>query len=1028
MEAMKLLLTVAFLVLVLILVQWENVCVSGSDSVQCREEERLALLHINASISFPIHSLEGKWEGKECCQWERVTCDSITGHVTQLDLGISFDYWFDYYQEIQEGILLNATLFLPLRQLRSLSLSAQGIYNCTDGAGLETWANLTKLEILDLSRNSLDGSIIYDLASVPSLRKLDLSRNHINNSLPNNRLETWSNLTKLEILDLSRNSLDGSIIYDLASVPSLRKLDLSINHINNSLPNINGFEYWSNLTKLEMLDLSWNQLDISMLSSLAQVSSLRALYLDYNYNMMGGSFPVKELSALNLEVVSLTGHLYSGSSLDLGHWSSLKALSLADNGLNDTFKLEGLCRLKNIEELDLSFNSFTGNLPSCLGNLSSLKLVDLSHNDLEINFPSSIFERLSSLRYLSLSNNKIEGNLSIRSFFNHSNFEALGLSTRASSHFQVEVVNFPFQLEVLELANCILDVDLTFLYSQKKLQVLDLSNTRSKGPLSAVWFLLENNTNLTQLDLHKNFFTGPFQLPFIIHEKLLSLDISDNLLGRALPANITTKLPNLWYLNLSKNYCHGPLPLISKSNLETLDLSSNNLTDDIHTSFLRIQPSIPDFMDLSNNKFYGSFTDNMNFTTYPLLMLNDNNISGEIPFSICNTSFLVLDISNNELNGVLPNCIAIGRDDLWALKLSRNHLEGSLPLDMCIGQDRWLLDLSDNKLSGSIPPCSNQSGLQIVDLSQNNLTGNFPITWLNISYLMAIYIGENYLSGELPIWIGKGSYLIMLQARQNLFRGPISKQLCQLRYLRILDLSHNNLFGVIPSCIIDMGSTTDNSASLDDSRSTDELIYRSDANFLLHLAYHVKRYDGELANFELKLMSKGRLDIYLEEILLIQSIIDLSSNKLVGNIPEDIGKMNWLITLNLSNNHLSGAIPNSMSNLHQLESLDLSHNSLTGEIPRELTKLTSLESFCVAYNDLSGPTLGVEAQFISFDKSSYEGNPNLCGPPLPRSCVPTGTTQSFPDEMSDDRRRPPRKKAAGMDLAPQPFGTGAHTF
>ena len=134
---MKLLLTVAFLVLVLVLVQWENVCVSGSDSVQCREEERLALLHIKASISFPIHSLEGKWEGKECCQWERVTCDPITGHVTQLDLGISSDdlddYWYDYYQE---GISLNATLLLPLRQLRSLSLSRHGIYNCTDGAGM----------------------------------------------------------------------------------------------------------------------------------------------------------------------------------------------------------------------------------------------------------------------------------------------------------------------------------------------------------------------------------------------------------------------------------------------------------------------------------------------------------------------------------------------------------------------------------------------------------------------------------------------------------------------------------------------------------------------------------------------------------------------------------------------------------------------------------------------------------------------------------------------------------------------------
>ena len=660
--------------------------------------------------------------------------------------------------------------------------------------------------------------------------------------------------------------------------------------------------------------------------------------------------------------------------------------------------------MKNIEELDLSRNSFGGNLHSCLGNLSSLKLVDLSDNDLEINFPSSNFERLASLRYLSLSNNNIEGNLSIRSFFNHSNLEVLSLSTRASTHFQVDIVNLPFQLEVLELANCILDVELTFLYSQHKLQELDLSNTHSKGPLSAVRFLLENNTNLTRLDLHKNFFTGPLQLPFIIHEKLENLDISDNYLGGALPANITTKLPNLLSLNLSKNYFHGSLPLISKSNLGILDLSTNNLTDDIHNSFLRIQSSYLYSMDLSNNKFYGSFSYNMNFTPYSDLMLNDNNISGEIPFSICNSSFRVLDISNNELNGVLPDCITIGGDSLWALKLSRNHLEGSLPLDVCVGQGLWLLDLSDNKLSGSIPPCYNQSDLQIVDLSQNNLTGNFPITWLNISYIRAIYIGENNLSGELPIWIGNGSYLQMLQARQNLFRGHISKQICQLRYLRILDLSHNNLSGEIPSCIIDMGSTSDNSFSLDSGSMgwTGWIMDLNDANFLLHKIYIFEIYTG-LENFEMELMSKGRLDMYFEEILLIQSIIDLSSNKLVGNIPQDIGKMNWLITLNLSNNHLSGAIPNSMSNLHQLESLDLSHNFLTGEIPRELTKLTSLESFSVAYNDLSGPTLGVEAQFISFDKSSYEGNRNLCGPPLPKTCFPTGTTQPFPNKMSDDR-------------------------
>ncbi|XP_078168845.1 cuscuta receptor 1-like [Carex rostrata] len=943
---MKLLLPIALLVLVLVLVsvQWEMSSVSGSESVQCREEERLTLLYINASLPFPIHSLDGKWEGKECCRWERVTCDPITGHVIQLDLMRSGEFIWD---ENSQGFFLNASMFLPLRELRSLSLSGQGIRL---GAGHETWSNLTKLEILDFSWNNLDGSIIYDLAGVPSLRTLNLLANNINSS---------------------------------------------------SLP-INGFEYWSNLTKLEMLDLSSNQLPKSIFSSLVKVSSLRTLYLDHN--PIGGNVPVKELiSALNLEVLSLRGCGFNGSFLDLGHWSSLKALSLASNDLNDTLSLEGLCRLKNLEELDISDNSFTRNLPPCMGNLSSLKLVDLSHNDFQIKFPSSIFNRLVSLSYLSLLNNKIEGNLSLSSFLNHSNFEYLGLSTRASSHFQVEVVNLPFQLQVLQLANCILDIDPIFLYSQYKLQVLDLSNTRSTGPISAVW-LLENNTNLIKLDLHKNFFTGPLQLPFLTHEKLSSLDISDNHLDGELPVDIIIKLPNLDSLNLSKNNLHGPLPLISISNLVFLDLSFNNLHDDIQNNFPRILPSPFSILDLSFNKLYGSFTSSFNFTQGTQLSLNDNNISGGIPFSICNSSFYMLDLSNNELNGVLPGCI--GKAYHWALKLSGNNLEGSLPLEICAVPNRWFLDLSDNKLSGSIPPCSNQSDLQIVDLSQNNLTGNFPITWLNISYITAIDIGKNYLSGDLPNWINMESNLGMLLARENMFGGHIPEQICQLKYLRILDLSYNNLSGQIPSCIIDMGSTHKDVSLLGEISGHGfagrELNF-SDVNFLLHITSDFDRQSEELLNFGLELVSKGRPIFYWQKILAIVYVIDLSSNNLVGNIPVNIGRMNWLITLNLSNNHLSGTIPNSISNLHQLESFDLSHNFLTGKIPRELTKLTSLESFSVAYNNLSGPTLGVEAQFSTFDNSSYEGNPNMCGPPLSKSCPPAlDTTRPSPNEMSDD--------------------------
>lgn len=105
----------------------------------CIEEERAALLEIKASVKShcaDADDLLPTWTdhgGRECCHWERVTCNSTTGRITDLTLDHLFEIVYeDFSQKYWE---LNISLFLHFQELTNLNLAYDLLDNGIEKTG-----------------------------------------------------------------------------------------------------------------------------------------------------------------------------------------------------------------------------------------------------------------------------------------------------------------------------------------------------------------------------------------------------------------------------------------------------------------------------------------------------------------------------------------------------------------------------------------------------------------------------------------------------------------------------------------------------------------------------------------------------------------------------------------------------------------------------------------------------------------------------------------------------------------------------
>ncbi|XP_042977940.1 receptor-like protein EIX2 isoform X5 [Carya illinoinensis] len=331
-------------------------------------------------------------------------------------------------------------------------------------------------------------------------------------------------------------------------------------------------------------------------------------------------------------------------------------------------------------------------------------------------------------------------------------------------------------------------------------------------------------------------------------------------------------------------------------------------------------------LDLQGKQVEGCLVDSLQF-----FEISSNRFTGPLPESI--------DLSNNKLSGELPDC--------WM------HVYGLINLN-----------LANNNFYGKIShSMGSLVSLEFLHLSNNSFVGNLPSSLQNCSYLTTIDMGENNLSGMVPSWIGDSlPRLTILSLRSNGFYGSLPLNLCHLSNIQLLDLSLNKIGGTIPQCIKNLTSMSQK--------------WRASHNGI----YSVQRAYADHAPF----VWKGRMAMFENSLGLVK-IIDLSSNKLHGEVPEELTSLTELISLNLSRNNFTGSITLKIGLLQNLQSLDLSRNQLRGEIPTSISDISFLSYLDLSNNNLSGK-IPTGTQLQSLNASAFMGNPELCGSPLPNKC------------------------------------------
>ncbi|XP_060192500.1 receptor-like protein 43 [Lycium barbarum] len=456
----------------------------------------------------------------------------------------------------------------------------------------------------------------------------------------------------------------------------------------------------------------------------------------------------------------------------------------------------------------------------------------------------------------------------------------------------------------------------------------------------------------------------------LLTRNIISLDLSCSQLSESIQPNSSLfQLHHLQRLNLAYNdFNYSSIPngigwlrnlryqfarrsvreLFLLPNLERLILGDNSFLKGV---FQKIHPSNTLLeLDISNTGIFGELPNSVGtLSSLNNLDLHECGFFGSIPDS--NAALVLLDLSNNKIDGPSPNCFNGMRwDSLKYLNLSHNSLTRHM-----------------EQLHHPTP--------QYLDLKFNFLQGRLPSSFCNMSSLTFLDLSHNYFNDSIPNCLGKMVRLSALDLRRNSFTGSLLSLCAQSTSLSTIVLNGNRFEGLFlvsflnctGSEVLDMGNN-----AINDMLQIFDLFHNDFSGSLPSEVF--RNFKAIIKNGT----DKGDFR-YMETPSYDFSYV-VYEDSMSGDIPMELGQLNMLEALDLSRNWLTGKILQELTQLKFLAMLNLSQNLLVRRIPR-------------------GP------QFNTFENYSYGENLGLCGPPLSKQCGtsdPSHVSHPLESDEEDD--------------------------